>query len=124
MVKIVEKKYLLPKKEFMIKHFQIINTLGDFQLTNKEIEVIATFLSLDTKIIEEDVFNVTARKLVLEHLNISQASLSNYLKTLIDKKFIIRNEITGNIKMNETIVPTMPIQGYKIKLELKDDSRE
>jgi DNA-binding MarR family transcriptional regulator len=118
-MKIITRSFILNKKEFLTKHFQILSTLGNLNLTDKEIEVITSFLSLDKKIIEEDVFNSLARKLVLEELKISHGSLSNYIKALVTKQLIIKNEITGNIKINPVILPDENLQGYKIKIELE-----
>ena len=122
-MKTLKKSFNLDKKEYLTKHFQLLSAISGVELTDKEVEVLTSFLSLDERIIEEDVFNSVARKLVLEQLNISHGSLSNYIKSLVNKKFIIKNEITGSIKLNPTIIPDKVLQSYEIKIEL-NASRE
>jgi hypothetical protein len=72
---------------------------------------------LDKSVIEEDMFNTLARKQVKAKLdNMSAGGLGNHLKSLITKKHLAKNEITGRITVNPAIIPGEPIQGYQIKL--------
>lgn len=117
-MKIVQKTIRLSKEDYYKMHLNIINTLLPEQsrMVNKEIEVLAAFMSLDKNITEEDMFNTLARKQVKAKLNLSAGGLGNHLKSLIEKKHLSKNEITGRITVNPAIIPEEPVQGYQIKL--------
>lgn len=118
-MKIVQKTLRADKEEFYKMHLNIINTLvsDEDKMANKEIEVLAAFMSLDKALIEEDMFNTLARKQVKAKLNnMSAGGLGNHLKSLILKKHLVKNEITGRIIINPHIVPEEPLQGFQIKL--------
>lgn len=83
--------------QFYISHASIINSVienVEKKLSNKEIEVIANFMALDTQITLGDILNNKARKIVKEALKMSSASLSNHVKSLISKGVIIKDEET------------------------------
>lgn len=118
-MKIVQKTLKLRGVEFYKMHLNVINTLlpDQYKMVNKEIEVLATFMSLDKALISEDMFNTLARKQVKEKLNnMSAGGLGNHLKSLILKKHLIKNEVTGRITVKQAILPDEPAQGYQIKL--------
>lgn len=106
------------KEEYFKMHLLIVNTLvrEEERMVNKEIEVLAAFMSLDKSVIEEDMFNTLARKQVKAKLNLSAGGLGNHLKSLIEKKHLSKNEVTGRITVNPAIIPGEPMQGYQIKL--------
>ena len=102
-------------ENYFEKHLEIINPILPVQLTPKEIEVIAAFMALKGDLIDEDRFNTSARKHVMKNLNISLGGLSNYLRILIDKGFIYKeNEV---LKIREILFPTEGVQFYAFKLE-------
>lgn len=118
-MKLLQKIIRVNREDYFKMHLNIINTLVSEKekMVNKEIEVLAAFLSLDKNIIEEDMFNTLARKQVKAKLgNMSAGGLGNHLKSLIEKKHLSKNEITGKITVNPAIIPQEPIQGYQIKL--------
>lgn len=115
-------KRFLKKKggDYYSKHLSIVSTLLPTNLTSKEIEVLGTFMSLDKSIIEDDMFNSVARKKVMDKLNLSPAGLSNHLKSVVKKKVVEKNEITGKLKMRDILIPNGDKQGYKIILINED----
>lgn len=117
-MKIVQKTVKVEKYDFYKLHLSIINTLipDEDKMVNKEIEVLAAFMGLEKVLIEEDMFNTLARKQVKTKLNLSAGGLGNHLKSLINKKHLAKNEITGRITMNPAIIPEDKMQGYQIKL--------
>lgn len=117
-MKIVQKTVKVEKYDFYKLHLSIINTLipDEDKMVNKEIEVLAAFMGLEKVLIEEDMFNTLARKQVKTKLNLSAGGLGNHLKSLINKKHLAKNEITGRITINPHIVPEEPVQGFQIKL--------
>ena len=116
-MKVLRKTLKVDKDNFYKMHLNIVNSLMDNALTGTEIEVLATFMSLDKSIIEEDMFNTLARKQVKEKLGgMSAGGLGNHLKSMITKEFLIKNEITNRITVVPALIPVDDSQGYQIKL--------
>jgi len=115
-MKTIQRILNLSKEDFYIKHLTIVNLLLPTHLTNKEIEILAAFMSLDKNLIEEDMFNTVARKKVMGKLGLSPGGLSNHLKSIIDKKVLDRNTITNRITIKPYLLPHEPVQGYQIKI--------
>lgn len=106
----------LDKNNYYIKHLTIVSCLLPTNLTQKEIEVLANFMSLDKSLIEEDMFNTLARKKVMKELNLQPGGLGNHLSSMIDKKVLVKNEITKRISIRDFLIPKEPSQGYQIKI--------
>jgi len=106
----------LNQDDYYIKHLTIVSVLLPTHLTNKEIEILAAFLSLDKSLIEDDMFNSVARKKVMQKLKLSPGGLGNHLKSIINKKVLDRNAITNRITMKPFLLPQEPTQGYQIKI--------
>lgn len=113
----------LDNSEYFVKHLELVNCLLSIGLTKSEIKVLATFMSLDKALIEEDMFNTEARKRVRKELNLSYAGLSNYLDAFIDKKVAVKNDITKRIVIKDWIFPQDKMQGYQIKLTKNNEVR-
>jgi len=115
-MKIISKKIKAEKEDYYYKHLSIINNLLPTTLSNKEIQVLSLFLSEDKNLIQEDMFNTLVRKRVMKKIGISDASLSNYLRTMIGKGFLTRNNITNKITVKDFLIPEDKVQGYQIQL--------
>lgn len=74
-------------------HLLLVNAVlpATARLTEKELEVLAVFMSFDENI-PLGRFGTYARKLVREKLSISEGGLGNYIKFLKDKRFIIKRD--------------------------------
>lgn len=118
---IIKRGFVLNAREYYEKHLQLLNIIIPANLTGKEIEVLATFMSLDRSIIEEEMINPVSRKKVMKELSLSPGGLGNHLKSMTEKKALIRNEITGSIRFNPHLMPNTPVQGYQIKIK-KDEN--
>lgn len=116
-MKPIQKVLILDEYKYYEKHLSIVSCLLPTNLTQKETEVLASFLSLDPIIIDEEVFNPISRKKVMEKMNLKPGGLSNYLKSMVDKKVLIKNPITKSLKIQPFLLPTEPIQGYQIKIK-------
>lgn len=112
-MKPIAKTLRLDKIEYYVTHLSIINCLLPVKLTQKEIEVLAWFMSFDG-ILANDRFGTTARKIVRQELSISHQGLSNYLKSLVQKKFLI--EDGEQYKILSILHPNKDEQGYMLKL--------
>lgn len=112
----------LSKVEFYKKHLYIINHVLPVQMTNKEIEVLASFMSLEGSI-NSDRFGTSARKLVKEELSLSSGGLCNYLNQLKVKGFI-KSKIDldkEELYILPILIPSIDgIQEYYFKLEINE----
>lgn len=116
---IIRKTLKLSKEEFYQKHLLIINHILPIQMTPKEAEVLAAFMSLEGDI-ARDPFGTSGRKLVRDRLNISAGGLGNYLDQLKKKGFII---VDGrDMSILPILIPQRSTQGYQFKLEINDNN--
>lgn len=121
-MKLIQQTLRLSQTQYNKKHLEIISALLPTNLTGKEIEVLATFMSLDKSITEGDMFNTLARKRVRELLGQSHGGLGNHLKSMLDKSVLIKDEETNRLSMKEFLLPQDDIQGYQIKLVKQDET--
>ena len=123
-MKIIKKTLKLNRDEFFRKHLLIINHLLPVQMTPKEAEVLAAFLSLEGNL-ASDPFSTTGRKIVRENLKISSGGLGNYLDQLKTKGFI--TETTGEtekiLKIIPILIPSGDSQGYQFKLQVNEKEK-
>lgn len=118
---IIKKALKLSKEEFYKKHLLVINHLLPIQMTPKEAEVLAAFMSLEGDI-ARDPFSTSGRKMVRDKLNISAGGLGNYLDQLKTKGFIYEyeHENVKVLKIIPILIPEGKIQGYQFKLEINE----
>jgi len=111
----VRKSLILPTMEYYVTHLSIINTIipSNLRITPREIDVLAAFLALPVSV----RFTTIGRKQIRDRLLLSQSSLSNHIKALIAKKFIVSapEDDTTTIDIAANIVPT-PTQEYHIRI--------
>lgn len=123
------------EKDFVRYHLTILNALLIDKLTNREIDVLIEFITLEQSIIEVDgLFGSTAKKVVRKNLNnMSVAQLSNIITSLTNKKFLHSTEGNDDLVIRSwvNIVPNTEtvIEGdkyhinYSFKLEIDGDSK-
>jgi len=108
-MKIIRKKLSLSESEYYRTHLRIITSLMPVSLTNRELEVLAEFMSFKGV---SDRFGTDQRRWVMDKLNIKAPNLTNLLKTL---------EFKGVIKDGAILpvfLPNVGIQGYEFLLEV------
>jgi len=119
---LIKKTVKLEDKEKYLKlHFSIINPMFPVQLSNKEAEILSAFLSLDNKLIEDEVFNPLTRKKVMEVKKLSAGALGNHLKSMLSKGFLSKDAVTNRITINKACLPCYPEQSYNFKLILNEN---
>ncbi len=108
----------LGNENYYIKHLQIINPLlpDISRMTDKEVEVLASFMSLSGDLVNKNRFGTSARKEVMSRLKISPGGLGNYLKAFRDKQVVFKNDY-GVLELQAFLIPEDNGQGYKIKIE-------
>lgn len=104
------------REEYYKLHLNIINPLLPNKLTEKEIMILTSFMSVDEKLVEDDRFNSLVRKKVMEKHKLSAGGLSNHLKSMINKGFLKRSNVTGRIKINSFVTPGENMQGYQFRI--------
>lgn len=122
-MKIIQKRLNLNQYDFYVKHLEIVSCLLPTNLTKKEIEVLAGFMSLDKNLTEGDMFNSVARKKVMAKLDLVPGGLGNHLKHMLEKNVIYRDELTKKLVMREYLEPNIDAQGYKIII-INDEIRK
>ena len=112
---IVRKALTLPTLEYYVTHLSVINIVIPpiLRISPREIDVLGAFLSLPA----ETRFTSYGRKQVRDTLELSPSSLSNHIKALINKKFILASPEDENtpIGIADNIIPT-PTQEYHIRI--------
>ena len=121
MVKVISNVLKVSKYDYYVKHLELLNivlpeTAFPKKLSSKEIEVLAAFMSQEKNLIEEDMFNGVVRKKVMDKLNLKPGGLGNHLKKMIEKQFLIKNDLTKRISMKSFLLPVDNFQGYRIKI--------
>ena len=106
----IRKTVNISKDLYYVKHLEIINPLLPIRLTEKEISILACFLEL-----KEDVFSPYNKFMIKEKLKLSDSSLSNYLKSIKNKKFILCNT-DGIWYINPVLLPDSEYQEYNFKI--------
>lgn len=118
-MKIFQKGFELPKLEYYKTHLRIINALFPINITDKEIEILASFLSLSPEITKDNMFNSFARKQIIERLNLTNGGMSNHIKNMKNKGFIKR--IDDSLFIVPSLLPDSLYQGYNLKIKVKDE---
>lgn len=76
------------KADTTLQYLQVFN--GIFELTDKEMVVLAKFIDLGEK---DDVCSINTKKLVADMLDIEDYNtLNNYVKRLKDKGVLLKNK--------------------------------
>lgn len=115
-MKVIQQAFRLENEDYYTMHLNIVNAILPVKLTEKELEVLSAFMSLDKNIIEDGYFNSVARKKVMKKLNLLPAGLSNHLREMINKGFLSKNSVTNFITIKEFLLPQEDGQGYQFKL--------
>ena len=111
----IKRTLTLPKSKYYQIHLSIINPLlpEGAQMTPKEIEVLAIFMSLDGDI-GQDRFGTTAKKIVKEQLKLSDGGLGNYMSSFKNKQLIVLKE--GKLQIQPLLMASANEQDYTFKL--------
>jgi len=115
----IKKMLSLPKMEYYRTHLSLINCILPVKMTPKEIEVLATFMSLEGDIASYR-FGTSGRRIVMNTLGIAHAGLSNYLRSLTDKEFLSTTP-EGITKILPILYPETHSQDYRFRLIKKKE---
>ena len=115
---IIRKALKLKKEDYFKKHLLIINHILPVQMTNKEAEVLAAFMSLEGEL-ASDPFSTSGRKIVMRKLNIKPGGLGNYLDAFKKKQFVLENS-NKELRIIPILIPSKSEQFYQFKLEIDE----
>lgn len=111
-MKVISKSISLDSSDYYKRHLYIINPMLPIQLTDKEIDVLSTFMSFTGDLAKEP-FSTTGRKIVMEKLSLSAGGLSNYIRQLKEKGFLVGNSY---LQILPILVPESNVQIYSFKI--------
>lgn len=109
----------LSKEDFYKKHLLIINHILPVQMSTKQAEVLAAFISLEGEL-EKHRFSTLGRKLVMEKTGLDPGGLGNYLRFFKDNNYVIENPISKKLEVISILIPNSKIQTYQFKLIAND----
>lgn len=115
-MKIIQKVFETTNEGYYNTHLNIINCILPVKLTNKEIDVLSSFMEIENNIIQHGYFNPVSRKIVMTKLKLDAAGLSNHITSMIKKGFLVKNAINNAISIKEFLLPEENKQGYQFKL--------
>lgn len=113
----IHKEVRLSPYLYCLVNLKVMSSLVDTKMSVKEIEVLATFLSLDPGLTGSSMFNPEARKEVMKRCNLSAGGLGNHLRSLKKLKVVIKDPVNGILKVNPVLVPGSFEQSYNIRLK-------
>jgi hypothetical protein len=106
----------LDKQDYYEVHLNLVNSIARLGLTNREVEVLSAFMCLEGEL-ADNMFSTLSRKKVKLKLDLSDAGLSNFLRSLSIKKCIIA--VDDNLQIHPTLHPKESEQLYFFKLICK-----
>ena len=110
----IKKALLLDKKDYFETHLSLVNCVLPKKMTPKEIEVLAAFMCLEGRYAGYR-FSTPSRKQVMLACGMTPQSMSNHIKSLKDKGFLIEN---GMVEILPLLIPEKNQQDYRIRLRL------
>lgn len=118
------KKLSLDKGGYLTQHFRLLNALLPDPIAGKEIECLVHFLLLDVE--DRFRFDSRQRKKVMEAMRLTPSGISNYVRSLFKKNFLIyvqEEDGRGTYKLNPKFTPDSSQQLYIFMLELTPDKQ-
>lgn len=113
-MKEIKKLLQVSREDYFEIHLSLLNCILPVKMTPREIEVISAFMSLEGDIAEFR-FGTSGKKIVRERLEISSAGLSNFMRSLINKGFLVKR---GDlISFFPILIPEENEQLYMFKLK-------
>lgn len=122
----IKKALELPKLDYYETHLSLINCLLpkhgigildqkeiSLRLIPMEIKLLASFIMLEG-VTDEYRFSPQAKKTIMKQLGLSPAGLSNYLRSLTNKGYLI--EVDGSLRIWNKLQADKEQQLYMFKL--------
>lgn len=104
---------------------EFLNSLnGVLQLTDRELELMATLVDLDVNYIKlpgcsKNIINTENRKYIRQKLGITPDNLSRYIGRFRDKGLLIQGKVEDEVTVNKAIIPEIIGDRVQITIILK-----
>lgn len=115
----IRKLLKLEKGDYYETHLALVNCVLPVKMTPMELKVLAAFMALEGDIALVR-FGPSAKKIVMRQLELSPSGMSNYMKQLVDKGFLIERGDTINIL--PILIPKPNKQDYHFRLQNVNDA--
>ena len=116
-MKVIQRGFELSSIDYYKTHLRLVNAVFPVGITEREIDIIAHFLSLPKDITKDDMFSATARKRVIDILKLTPGGMSNHIKNMKKKGYLKRE---GDcLVVVPALVPDGICQGYNFKLKMR-----
>lgn len=112
-MKEIKKLLKLNQADYYETHLSLVNCVLPVKLTPMELKVMSAFMALEGDIALVR-FGPSAKKLIMSQLNLSPSGMSNYMRTLKEKGFLIEQGDAINIL--PILIPETTEQTYLFKL--------
>jgi hypothetical protein len=105
--------------EYYALHLKIINVFLPEQITDKEAEVLGSFMAIKNELAKNDRFQTIFRKQVMEKLQMKASALTFHIGSLRTKGYIIEDAI-GKYQVWSVLWPEEGYQNYEFLLIEKE----
>lgn len=116
-MRVLKKSIKTDYNNFYLYHTRIVNVVFGSVLGNKEIEVLASFMSISSQLENGYILDRITRKQIMKDLKIFPGGLTNHIKSIKVKGFIENVKGTKVLKIKDFLIPEKEKQLYQIYLE-------
>jgi hypothetical protein len=120
MSKTVKKTLELEPKQYYLQYLKMLNIFLPRHLTETEMVFLSHFMAIENELASFDRFNTVFRKIVKKEMNISDGSMTNYIRSLSEKKAIKQN-LVGINYINPVLFPDKEHQIFNLELIKKSN---
>ena len=113
-MKTLGKTLQLEKEAYYLKNLEIMNTVLPTKLSEKEMEILALFMTYENNI-NGDRFSTIIRKEVMKKLKLSPGGLGNHLASLINKGLVVKT-LENRLEIKPFLFPNPNSQDYHFRL--------
>jgi DNA-binding MarR family transcriptional regulator len=117
-----KKVFSLPKREYLLKHLEVLNSIIPVKLSPTERQMIAILLDREEDLVLNDLLSKEVRKKLREELNMSYQNLSARLKRLKNEGFIYLDPADNKWKLIKFLLPD-PSGRIEYVIIVKDKNR-
>lgn len=115
-------KEAVPNSDLYIEYLKALN--GIFNLTDRELELLATFVKLDVEYqklpgVDKNVANTRNRKFIINTLHITRDNLSRYIKRFREAGLLIKGKADSELYVNKILIPEVVADRVQITIILK-----
>lgn len=84
---------------------------GLLRLTDRELEILAKIIELNPKVSDdnefENVVSLQVRRRIMYLTKVNKANLSKHITNFVNRKYLIRDNITKCVKINKALIPVI-----------------